>query len=61
MIHSEITAVEEADRLSIRELVDAYAHCADRRDSKAQKSLFTDDEEPCFTRVRSRCWISVGR
>jgi ketosteroid isomerase-like protein len=31
------------DRLAIRELIDAYAHCADRRDADGQKSLFTDD------------------
>jgi SnoaL-like domain len=43
MIHSEITASEGADRLAIRELVDAYAHCADRRDAEGQKSLFTED------------------
>jgi ketosteroid isomerase-like protein len=34
---------EAADRLQIRELVDAYAHCADRRDAKRQMSLFTED------------------
>ena len=38
-----ITPSEAADRLAIRELVDAYAHCADRRDAKAQMSLFTKD------------------
>ena len=43
MIHSEITATEEADRLAIRELVDAYAHCADRRDGEGQKALFTEE------------------
>jgi hypothetical protein len=43
MIHSEIRATEEADRLAIRELVDAYAHCADRRDAQGQKSLFAED------------------
>jgi uncharacterized protein (TIGR02246 family) len=43
MIHAEITAAEQADRLAIRELIDAYAHCADRRDAEGQKSLFTDD------------------
>src|SRR6202166_1219557 len=43
MIHSEITATEGADRLAIRELVDAYAHCADRRDAEGQKALFTTD------------------
>ena len=41
--HSEITLTELADRLAIRELVDAYAHCADRRDAQGQKSLFTED------------------
>lgn len=34
---------EFADRLAIRELVDAYAFCADRREAKRQMSLFTDD------------------
>jgi hypothetical protein len=28
---------------AIRELVEAYAHCADRRDAKGQISLFTPD------------------
>ncbi|HXO84404.1 MAG TPA: nuclear transport factor 2 family protein [Gemmatimonadales bacterium] len=31
------------DRLAIRELFDAYAHCADRRDAAGQKALFTVD------------------
>ena len=43
MIHTEITPTELADRLAIRELVDAYAHCADRRHAEGQKSLFTED------------------
>ncbi len=43
MIHTEITPTERTDRLAIRELVDAYAHCADRRDAVGQKSLFTED------------------
>jgi ketosteroid isomerase-like protein len=34
---------EAADRLAIRELIDAYAHCADRRDAKGQMALFTTD------------------
>ena len=42
-IHPPITGAEAADRLAIRELVDAYAHCADRRDAKGQMGLFTDD------------------
>jgi hypothetical protein len=40
---AEIKPTEQADRLAIRELVDAYAHCADRRDADGQKSLFTED------------------
>jgi ketosteroid isomerase-like protein len=43
MIHTDITPSEQADRLAIRELVDAYADCADRRDAEGQKSLFTED------------------
>src|ERR1700735_2263957 len=41
--HTSISAAEAADRLAIRELVDAYAHCADRRDAKGQMALFTKD------------------
>ena len=41
--HVSIPPSEAADRLSIRELVEAYAHCADRRDAKGQMSLFTAD------------------
>jgi hypothetical protein len=40
---AEITPTEQADRLAIRKLVDAYAHCADRRDAEGQKSLFTEN------------------
>jgi ketosteroid isomerase-like protein len=36
-------ALEAADRLAIRELFDAYAHCADRRDATGQMALFTED------------------
>jgi ketosteroid isomerase-like protein len=39
------TSDEMADRLDIRELIDAYAHCADRRDATGQMALFTDDTE----------------
>ena len=38
-----ISPEEAADRLAIRELVEAYARCADRRDAKGQMSLFTED------------------
>ena len=41
--HVTISPSEAADRLAIRELVEAYAHCADRRDAKGQMSLFTAD------------------
>ena len=41
--HVSISPTEGADRLAIRELVEAYAHCADRRDAKGQISLFTAD------------------
>src|SRR5580692_6117406 len=41
--HISISPAEAADRLAIRELVEAYAHCADRRDAKGQMSLFTED------------------
>ena len=41
--HVTISSAESPDRLSIRELVDAHAHCADRRDAKGQMSLFTPD------------------
>jgi SnoaL-like domain len=43
MEHTSISPHEAADRLAIRELVDAYAHCADRRDAEGQKALFTGD------------------
>ena len=41
--HVTISPSEAADRLAIRELIEAYAHCADRRDAKGQMSLFTAD------------------
>lgn len=41
--HVSISPEQAADRLAIRELVEAYAHCADRRDAKGQMSLFTPD------------------
>jgi hypothetical protein len=41
--HVSISPAEAADRLAIRELIEAYAHCADRRDAKGQMSLFTAD------------------
>ena len=38
-----MTLEEAADRLAIRELIDTYAHCADRRDCERQVALFTED------------------
>src|SRR6266576_1989806 len=42
-IHTELSPTEAADRPALRELFDAYAHCAVRRDAEGQKALFTDD------------------
>ena len=41
--HATIPPQEAADRLAIRELIDRYAHCADRRDAKGQMALFTEN------------------
>jgi hypothetical protein len=38
-----ISPEEAADRLAIRELVEGYAQCADRRDANGQMALFTPD------------------
>ena len=41
--HVFFSPSDAADRLGIRELIEAYARCADRRDAKGQMSLFTAD------------------
>ena len=41
--HEDLDSSEAADRLAIRELFDAYAHCADMRDAAGQKALFLED------------------
>ena len=41
--HVAISTTEATDRLAIRELIEAYAHCADRRDANGQMALFTAD------------------
>jgi hypothetical protein len=41
--HAPLSPAEAADRLAVRELIEAYAHCADRRDAKGQMALFTTD------------------
>ena len=38
--HATLSPAEAADRLAIRELIEAYAHCADRRDAKGQMALW---------------------
>ena len=43
MTHGPISPSEAADRLAIRELVETYAYCADRRDASGQMALFTPD------------------
>jgi ketosteroid isomerase-like protein len=43
MKHETVSPSEAADRLAIRELIEAYAHCADRRDANGQMALFTED------------------
>jgi hypothetical protein len=42
---NDLTSQEIADRLAIRELVDAYAHCAEPKGHQGQMSLFTPDTE----------------
>src|ERR1700752_640355 len=43
--HAGLSLEEVADRLAIRELVDAYAYCANRRDAAGQMALFTEDTD----------------
>jgi ketosteroid isomerase-like protein len=45
MIDTDASSTEQADRLAIRELIDAYARCADRRDADGQRALFTEDAQ----------------
>lgn len=40
---ASISSEDVADRLAIRQLIDAYAFCADTRDAEGQKALFTAD------------------
>ena len=42
-VHDELSPAEAAERPAIRELFDAYARCADRRDAEGQRALFTAD------------------
>jgi NAD(P)-dependent dehydrogenase (short-subunit alcohol dehydrogenase family)/ketosteroid isomerase-like protein len=43
--HAGLSLRDVADRLAIRELVDAYAYCADRRDAAGQMALFAEDAD----------------
>jgi hypothetical protein len=43
--HTDLSLREVADRLAIRELVDAYAYCADRRDAVGQMALFAENAD----------------
>jgi ketosteroid isomerase-like protein len=55
---------ETTDRRLIRELIDAYAHCADRRDAKGQMALFTEDtvfEVYMNARVAAPTYVIKGR
>jgi hypothetical protein len=55
--HAAISPGEAADRLAIRELVEAYAYCADRRDAKGQMSQSLLNEGDNFrsaSSIRSR-------
>src|SRR5258708_14790026 len=55
--HTTVSPTEAADRIAIRELVEAYPHCADRRDAKGQMAK-PDDRRPSLRgqlREAERC------
>ena len=59
-----VSSADLADRIALRELVDAYADCADRRDAAGQMSLFTDDcifEVWMDARAAEPSYILTGR
>ncbi|MCU6792418.1 nuclear transport factor 2 family protein [Paenibacillus sp. WQ 127069] len=39
----KLSLEEVTDRVAIRDLIDAYAYCADTRDADGQMALFTED------------------
>jgi hypothetical protein len=59
--HSGLTPQHIGDRFAIRELVDAYAHCADRRDVEGQMSLFTANTEFLWAPSRSGLLLARDR
>ena len=56
--HVTVSPSEAADRLAIRELVEAYAHCADRRDAKSPDRFATRFGFRRLTGLRVRPWDS---
>jgi ketosteroid isomerase-like protein len=59
-----ITPDELSDRIAIRELIDAYAHCADRRNADGQMALFTEDTTFCVfldSRAAEPSYVIRGR
>ena len=56
--HAIISPEEAADRLAIRELIEAYAHCADRREAKGQMALFTPDTPQSVRRDHAPPWTN---
>jgi hypothetical protein len=40
-VYNALSLDEVGDRIAIRELIDTYAHCLDRRDAEGRKELFT--------------------
>src|SRR5277367_5445385 len=58
-IHQPLSPEEAGDRLAIRELIDAYSHCADRRDAEGQMSLFTVDAH--FVVDGRKCGHTIAR
>jgi hypothetical protein len=42
-MHNSTSGTEVVDRLAMRELIEAYARCVDRRDATGQMALFTAD------------------
>ena len=56
--HVTMSPSEAADRLAIRELVEAYARCADRRDAVGQMALFTEDADfVVYMNAKDPKWI----
>jgi len=71
-VHTQISPEEAAERLALRELLDAYAHCADRRDAAGQMALFTEnarfvvfmnsrDPAPARRSAVARIWLRCSK